>query len=84
MLFNLPEPIPQPLAKSIIRSILAVDNSAQVRVDRRTREIRVVGQLTRRQAAAALGQAGCDERKAGKPCTDHEQGGSTCCGSCQK
>lgn len=82
MLFNSTDPIPQPLADAIIRAVLAVDLSARVRVDACTREIRVVGRLTPQQAVAAIGQAGCEARTADEVDTGHEQGGSTCCGSC--
>ncbi len=82
MLFDSTGPIPQPLADAIIRSVLATDAFARVCVDAATRQIRVVGQLTPQQAAAALEQAGCDARTAGEAGADHEQGGSPCCGSC--
>ena len=82
MLFHSTDPIPQPLADAIGRAVLAVDFFAQVHVDSATRQILIEGQLTPQQATAALKQAGCDARATGAADADHEQGGSTCCGSC--
>lgn len=82
MLFNSTGPIPQPLADAIGRAVLAVDIFAQVHIDSATRQILIEGQLTPQQATAALKQAGCRAHAAGEADADHEQGGSTCCGSC--
>ena len=82
MLFHSTGPIPQPLADAIIRAVLATDAFARVCVDAGTRQIRVVGQLTPPQAAAALELAGCEVCSAGEDGADQAQAGSPCCGSC--
>jgi hypothetical protein len=81
MLFDSTGPVPRPLAEAIIRAVLATDNLAHVCVDSATRQIRVKGQLTREQAAAALKLAGCDARDDGMSESGYAPVGIPCCGS---
>ena len=80
MLFTTSHPIPQPLADTISRSILAIDAFAKVEINSANHQVLVNGALTIKQVAAALKFAGCDARAVIS--SEHVPSSSTCCGGC--
>jgi hypothetical protein len=82
MLLNSANPIPPPVADAIVGAVHALDSLAQVQVDATLQQVWIDGRLTAQQAVAALDKVGCDTQIGDDPFAPHEQGGSTCCGSC--
>jgi len=82
MLLNSANPISQPVAAAIVGAVHAIDSLAQVQVDTNLQQVWIDGRLTAQQAVAALDKVGCDAQVGNDPFAPHEQGGSTCCGSC--
>ena len=80
MLFHVNHPVADPDA--LLRALRTHDAFAQIDVDATAAQVKVLGQLTAQQAAAAFRQVGLDASPLAESRAVHESGGSTCCGHC--